>query len=372
MTPRARARAEVLKDEAPFALECGRSLQGLTFAYETWGRLNRRRDNAVLLFHALTGSAHAASHGTGDEPGWWESLIGAGRPLDPARYYVVCANVLGGCYGTTGPASQNPETGRPYGADFPVMTTRDMVRAQRLLLDRLGVGHLALVIGGSLGAMLTWRWLVDYPDSARAGIAIAGTPQASPWAIALNAVAREAITSDPAWRGGDYESPGPDSGLALARMIGMISYRSGRQFGERFGRQRADSCPDRRFCAENAFLVERYLKHQGEKLTQRFDARSYVLLTRAMDLHDVADRHPTLEAALAPIRARVLAVGIDSDVLFDPTEISGAVQILKRFGADAAYGAIRSAFGHDAFLVEYPQLNTLVSSFLEGRALCEF
>lgn len=356
----------------PFELECGRHLEGMEIAYETWGRPNPEGDNAVLVFHALTGGAHAASHGDGDEPGWWESLIGPGKPLDPRRHFIVCANVLGGCYGTTGPASENPRTGRPYGAEFPVITTGDMAKAQRRLLDALGADRLALVIGGSLGAMLTWRWLVDYPGSARAGIAIAGTPHASPWAIALNAVAREAITSHPRWRGGNYEGPGPDSGLALARMIATISYRSGRQFDQRFGRERVDGRPGRHFSADNAFQVESYLRHQGVKLTARFDPRSYVCLTRAMDLHDVAAGHPSREAALARVRARVLAVGIDSDVLFDPREIRDAAQALSRLGADATYREIRSACGHDAFLVEYPQLNTLVSSFLERRTLCEF
>jgi homoserine O-acetyltransferase/O-succinyltransferase len=368
----ARGGRESVTLHGDFPLEGGRSIRDLTIAYETWGELNRERDNAVLVCHALTGSAHAATRGPGDGPGWWEGLIGPGRPLDPERHFVICSNVLGSCCGTSGPSSVDPGTGLPYRGSFPEITTQDMVRAQKALLDHLGLPGLSLVIGGSLGAMQVWRWLVDFPGYARAGIPIAGTPQASPWAIALNAVARQAIFGDPAWEGGDYDGEGPGDGLALARMIATISYRSARQFGERFGRERAISGPADPPAAGGDFQVERYLRHQGRKLPARFDARSYVTLTRAMDLHDAAFPYGSLEGALARVEARVQAVGIQSDVLFDPSEIRSAVSLLRRLGAEASYAEIRSPLGHDAFLVEYPQLNTLVSDFIERRTQCAF
>jgi homoserine O-acetyltransferase len=356
----------------PFRLECGGQLDGLTLAYETWGELGPDGDNAVFVCHALTGSAHAASHSSRDESGWWEGLIGPRKALDPSRHFIVCANVLGSCYGSSGPASLNGAKGPHRGMRFPPVTTLDMVRAFKLLLDSLGVKRLALVIGGSLGAMLVWQWLTEYPDFVQSGIPIAGTAQASPWAIALNAVARQAIRNDPAWKDGNYEGFGPRTGFALARMIAMITYRSELQFAQRFGRDRVDPAPESLLAFDNDFQVESYLRHQGEKVVRRFDPRSYVYLTKAMDLHDVALGYSSLEEALGRIKARVLAVGIDSDVLFAPQDIQATAETLRRLGADAAYAEIYSPCGHDAFLVEHAQVNTIVSSFLEGKPLCEF
>jgi len=371
-TSAGQAGPEKLVFREAFPLECGRSLEKVTLAYETWGRPSAARDNAVFVCHALTGSAHAASRCSGDAPGWWEELIGGGRALDPDRHFIVCANALGSCYGSTGPASPDPGGGGSFSLRFPVVTTRDMVSAFRVLLNHLGVERLKLIIGGSLGAMLVWRWLVDFPDDAELGLPIAGTAQASPWVIALNTVARQAIVNDPAWRGGECEGRGPEAGFALARMIAMISYRSQPQFLERFGRERADPAPSRRLAFDNDFQVERYLRHQGEKVVRRFDARSYVYLTKAMDLHDVSAGYGSTEAALARIRARVLAVGIESDVLFDPGDLRDTVCVLRRLGRDVAGAEIHSSCGHDAFLVEHAQLNTIVSGFLEGRTPCEF
>ncbi len=365
-------RIRIATPERPFRFECGRELTHLEVAYETYGQLNASGDNAIYVVHALTGSAHAAFYNSPEEdrPGWWDGLIGPGKALDPNRYFIVCANLLGSCYGTTGPSSINPETGDVYGMDFPPVTTRDMVKAQRLLLDALGVKRLRLVLGGSLGGMITWQWLVDYPDFIEAAIPIAGTVQGSPWMIALNEVARQAIFNDPAWQNGRYRDGGPAAGLELARMIAMISYRSDRQFWQRFARDRVRPEPDRELEFDNWFQVESYLHYQGQKLVKRFDARTYVYLTEAMDLHDVARGYSCLEEALDRIQAEVLVIGIDSDVLYYPHELKSTVRMLQRLGKRTLYDELHSIYGHDAFLVEYDQLNRLVREFLERRQRC--
>ncbi len=355
--------------ENPLRLECGQHLTHVEVAFEAYGRLNSTGDNAVYICHALTGSAHAAFFNAIEEqrPGWWDGLIGSGKALDPARHFIVCANLLGSCYGTTGPTSRNPDTGEAYGMAFPPVTTRDMVNVQKRLLDCLGVRQLKLVIGGSLGGMLTWQWAVDYPEFVRAVIPIAGTVQGSPWMIALNEVARQAIYNDPEWQAGGGTGAAPTRGLALARMIAMISYRSHLQFAMRFGRTRVDPNPQRELDFDNRFQVESYLHYQGQKLVQRFDARSYIYLTKAMDLHDVARGYDSLERALSRVRAEVLVVGIDSDVLYFPTELQETVHLLRTLGKKVSYREIKSVYGHDAFLVEYEQLNRLVSEFLRGQ-----
>jgi len=352
----------------PFGLEGGGLLHDLTLSYETWGALNDAGDNAVFLCHALTGGPHAASHGPQDEPGWWEGLMGPGRTLDPSRYFLVCANVPGGCYGSTGPGSTDPERGKPYGASFPVVTTRDAVRAFKSLLDHLGVRRLALVLGGSLGAMLAWQWAVQYPDFVAAAVPIAGPFRATAWSIALNSVARRAIELDPAWRQERYEGNGPERGLALARAIAMISYRSEPLFEERFGRERLEPEAAARLSASNPFQVERYLGHQGEKLVRRFDARSYVALTRMMDLHDASAGFASPEEAMAAIRAEVMIVGIDSDVLFAPGALRATAERLVALGVRSSYAELTSPFGHDAFLVETAVLDGLLRRFLAKRS----
>lgn len=359
----------VATPEDPLGLECGQRLSHVEVAFEAYGRLNSAGDNAVYICHALTGSAHAAFFNSVEQqrPGWWDGLIGKGKALDPARYFIVCANLLGSCYGTTGPTSPNPATGEAYGMDFPPVTTRDMVNVQKRLLDGLGVRQLALVIGGSLGGMLTWQWAVDYPDFVRAVIPIAGTVQGSPWMVALNEVARQAIYNDPQWKAGGTTGAAPASGLALARMIGMISYRSPRQFALRFGRTRVDPNPQRDLDFDNRFQVESYLHHQGQKLVRRFDARSYIYLTKAMDLHDVARGYHSLEQAMRRIRSAVLVMGIDSDVLYLPAELRQTARLLRKLGKKVSYREIKSVYGHDAFLVEYEQLNRQVSEFLRGQ-----
>ncbi len=347
-----------------FKLESGEMLKNVKVAYETWGRLNAQGDNAVLVCHALTGNAHAASHPgiLGDEPGWWEGLIGHGNPLDPGRHFIVCANVLGGCSGTMGPGSQNPETGFPYGPVFPQITTRDMVNLQKRLLEELGVSRLALVVGGSLGALQAWQWAVDHPDFVEAAAPIAGSLQCSPWVIALNTVARQAILTDPSWNGGNYQTDGPATGLALARMIAMISYRTESLFWDRFGREREDCEADGNGLGA-PFQVERYLRHHGSKIVQRFDARSYVTLTRAMDLHDVSWGYESLDAAVDRIRSRILLIGIDSDVLFPVRELRLAAHCLRERHQEIEYREIQSDFGHDAFLAEADKISEIIGGW---------
>lgn len=330
-------------DGSEFMLDCGRRLSPLTVAYETWGTLGPDRSNAILVCHALTGSSHAG--GTG---GWWSGLIGPGKALDTTRYFVVCPNILGSCYGTTGPASVDPLTGNRYGAAFPPITVRDMVRAQKGLLDALGIRSLATVIGSSLGGMQVLEWLALYPACCRSAVPISTAAVQPAWCIAFNTAARGAITTDPSWNHGDYAAQ--PRGLALARMIGMISYRSAEEFEARFGRDR--------HAGSGLFAVESYLLHQGRKLVDRFDANSYLCLTRAMDRHDLFSgrRGPLQDTA----RCRVLSIGVSSDVRY-PTacqkEIAGILP-------GAEYAEIESIHGHDAFLIEYPQLNRLVGDFL--------
>jgi len=351
---------------APFALELGGALDRLTLAYETYGTLNAARDNAVLLIHALTGDAHAAGRHAPDDgkPGWWDPLIGPGRPLDTDRYWVICINALGGCAGSTGPCSADPATGQPYGGRFPLVTVGDLVEAQRLLLDHLGVRRLAAVLGGSLGGMQALEWAVRYPGIvARAGV-IAATGRLGPQGIALNEIGRRAIMLDPRWRGGDYApGEGPSEGLALARMVGTVTYHSQESLSLRFGRRPA-SRPTPYPPFGGTFDVEGYLHHQGAALVARFDAHSYLRQTRAMDLYDVADGRESERAALARVRARILALGIRSDWLFPPAEVRALAEGLAAAGAHATYRELDSPHGHDAFLKEWDLLAPVLDEFL--------
>ena len=352
--------------DEPFALELGGELRQFTLAYETYGALNAARDNAILLIHALTGDAHAAGRHrpTDRKPGWWDPMIGPGRPLDTERYFVVCANALGGCAGSTGPCTLDPDTGRPYGGRFPLVTVGDLVRAQRLLLDRLGVGRLAAVVGGSLGGMQALEWAVRYPDALERVAVIAAAGRLGPQGIALNEVGRRAIMLDPRWRDGDYPpGEGPSDGLAIARMVGMVTYHSRESMDLRFGRRPA-SKPLRYPAFGGAFDVEGYLHHQGAALVARFDAHSYLRQTRAMDLYDVAAGYGSEEAALARVRARVLALGIRTDWLFPPCEVQALAGALAAAGVQATYRELDSPHGHDAFLKEWALLDPLLRDFL--------
>jgi len=353
--------------DGEFPLECGATLPRLEIAYTVHGRLNREGTNAVLVCHALTGHAHAADARLENGEtiaGWFNGVIGPSRAFDPEQCCVVCANILGSCYGTTGPASRNPATGAAYGPDFPPVTVRDMVRAQKLLLDHIGVRSLRAVTGGSLGGMQALEWAILYPAMVQAIIPIATSAAHSPWAIGISETQRLAIMSDPEWRGGRYAHQ-PERGLAVARAIAMLSYRSFPSLAARFGRtpvEPGDGHERLRIFGERPpeFAVESYLRYQGQKLADRFDANTYITLTRAMDAHDVGAGRGSVKDALGTIRARALVLGISSDILYPPAEQRAIAAAIP----GAAYGEIASPHGHDAFLIEFQQLNALLTHFL--------
>lgn len=352
----------------PLPLWRGGALPSVTLAYETWGTLNPARDNAILVLHALTGDSHAAGPAGSDHPtaGWWDPLIGPGRAFDTDRYFVLCSNVLGGCGGSTGPGSPNPETGEPYAMDFPVVTIQDMVRAQRELLRGLGIERLAAVAGGSIGGMQALEWLVRYPEDVDGALLFGASERIGPQAIGFNAVGRNAIMLDPAWRDGRYApGEGPDGGLALARMVGMLTYQSRESAWLRFGREPATR-PTVPSPLGEKFDVEGYLEYQGRSLVRRFDANAYLYLTRAMDLYDVAEGWASEREALGRVRARSLHVGIRTDWLYPPEDVRALAQKLHMLGADARYAEIDSVHGHDAFLKEWDAMTRLVRGCLDA------
>jgi homoserine O-acetyltransferase len=352
-----------------FEPELGGALPEVTLTYETWGELDAAGENAVLLVHALTGDAHAAgepdsAHKRG---GWWSPMVGPGRAIDTERHFVVCSNVLGGCYGSTGPASPEPESGRPYAMRFPVVTIRDMVRAQKRLLDDLGVNRLRLVTGGSIGGQQALEWAVEFPDFVEKAVPVAATGSLGPQGVGMSELGRRAIMADPDWQGGDYYGTGrsPDDGLAIARMAGMMTYQSGAGQWERFGRRPA-SRPALYEEFGGRFEIESYLHYQGKDLVSRFDANSYLYLSRAMDLYDVAAGYESEEEAYSRIEAEVLFVGISSDWLFPSGEVRGAAKRARGVGARARYAEIESLSGHDSFLKDWAQLREAVGPFLEA------
>ena len=357
-----------ITDHRPFALEGGRSLADVVLAYETWGVLDADGSNAVLVCHALTGDAHAAGRqGTGHAtPGWWDDLIGPGKPLDTDRLFVVCANVLGGCQGSTGPASIDPGTSTPYGSRFPVVTTRDMVRAQSRLADQLGIARWLTVIGGSMGGMQVIEWAVMFPDRVRSFVSLASCMASSAQQIAWSAVGRTALALDPGWRGGDYydaaPGDGPHKGLAIARAIAQITYRSDDVFQERFDRDLVD--PLDAFRLWDRFQIESYLDYHGVKLVRRFDANSYLVLNKAMDLHDIARGRGGVNAAIARVQAPALVVSISSDTLYPPHLQRELHEALIAAGRRCEYHTIDSPQGHDGFLLEFDHIGPLVADFL--------
>ena len=355
-----------------FALEGGGRLDEITIAYETWGTLDAAASNAVLVCHALTGDAHAAGpSGPGQrQEGWWNDLIGPGRALDTDRYFIVCANVLGGCQGSTGPLSPHPEDGEPYGSRFPVVSTRDIVRTQALLADKLGIGRWLSVVGGSMGGMQVLEWAVMYPERLSSFVCIASAAYASPLQIGWSQVGRLAIVQDPRWNGGHYydaaPGEGPHQGLMLARRIAQIHYRSDRSLQDRFGRAAVDRLSD--FSLWDRFQVESYLDHHGQKLARRFDANSYLLLNKAMDLHDLGRSRGGIRSALSRVRAPSLVVSIDSDALYTPRQQEELVADLRDVGADVEYQIVTSDHGHDGFLLEFEQLSPMLDEFLCNQA----
>jgi homoserine O-acetyltransferase len=352
----------------PFTLENRQSLSEVTTCYEVYGRLNDTGDNAVLIEHGLTGSSHAAGRYTADSPyaGYWEPLIGPGKALDTNRFCVIAINALGGCRGTTGPSSIDPLTGAPYGLSFPIVTVRDMVRAQKPLLDHLGVRRIRLVTGGSMGGMQALEWAVTYPEMVDGICPIAAAPRSSAQAIAFNECMRRAIMLDPNWNKGEYyNGEPPGSGLALARMIGTITYLSDPIMEQMFGRKPAmlESPLEREMHAR--FDVERYLHEEGDKLVKRFDANSYLYVSRAIDLHDISRGFASLEEAYARIKAKVLLIGIRSDILFYTHHIIEMHQHLIRAGVNSTYWEMDSEYGHDAFLVEQEKMIPVLKEFLD-------
>lgn len=340
---------------APFVLESGQSLTELHLSYESYGTLSANHDNVILICHALTGSAAVAGIDPDGRAGWWDDIIGPGRVLDTNRYHIICSNIIGSCYGSTGPGSINPETAIPYGNDFPAVTIRDMVRAQRLLLNALGIQRVHAVIGGSMGGMQALEWGLLFPDDVDLLIPIATAAQHSPWAVAFNAIAREAIALGTA--GGDVAA-----GLRLARKVAMMTYRSDQEFAQRFGRTRSSNNP---FHLDGTFAVESWLEHHGRRLVERFTPESFNIITRAMDGHDVARGRGTLQQTLGTIAQPTLCVGISSDVLYPPHEQQQLAQLLP----NATYAEINSPCGHDAFLIEFNQLQTIIKDFLQSHSL---
>lgn len=351
-------------------LASGRRLRAITLAYETYGELNEDKSNAILIHHALSGSAHAAgwSSPADKNPGWWDIYIGPGKAFDTNKFFVICSNVIGGCSGSTGPSSINPETGREYGLDFPIVTISDMVRAQRRLIDHLGIKRLVACAGGSMGGMQALSWSILYPDMVHSVIAIATAARLSAQGIAFNEVGRQAIINDPNWkRGNYYGGPVPGSGLSLARMIAHITYLSEHNMHERFGRKFQERDPDA-FSFKTEYMVESYLHHQGLKFVDRFDANSYLYITRAIDLFDLsADYGGSLTPAFEKVQANYLVVSFTTDWLYTPAMAKDIVRVLRSNGKNVAYTDIESDKGHDSFLVENRLLEKNITNFLKRQ-----
>ena len=331
-------------------LDCGVTLAPVEVAYETYGTLNESKSNAILILHAFSGDAHAGGPG-----GWWEKMIGPGKAFDTDQYFVICSNVLGGCRGTTGPGSINPETGCPWGMSFPMITISDMVRLQKMLIDWLGIKRLLAVSGGSMGGMQALEWAVSYPGAVASAIPIATTARHSAQQIAFNEVGRQAIMADPEWNNGNYYNRRPPGrGLAVARMVGHITYLSDESMRKKFGR---------RLRTPDQFEVESYLQYQGSKFVDRFDANSYLYITRAMDDFDLSERR-TLASLFEDIRTRFLVISFTSDWLYPSYQSLEIVSALRSRNCDVAYCNLASHYGHDAFLVEVDELTELVRGFL--------
>jgi homoserine O-acetyltransferase len=356
-------------------LESGLTLSPITIAYETLGTLNRNKDNAILICHALTGDSHVAGQYSedppGTPPGWWDFMVGPGKGIDTDRYFVICSNILGSCMGSTGPASINPATGNPYGLDFPMVTIGDMVDSQKQLLTHLGITKLYSVIGGSVGGMQVLEWCVRYPEMVHSAIPIATTMRHSALAIAFNEVARQAIMADPSWNKGNYydEGSGPHHGLAVARMIGHVTYLSDEAMRKKFGRQLQDK-EDFSFNFGGDFQVESYLRYQGSKFVKRFDANSVLYLTKAADYFDLKNVENTEESLndLNQKQSKFLVISYTSDWLYPTYQARELVQALKRSRQDVSFCEIEADCGHDAFLIADPRLTNLIRGFLDGLA----
>src|SRR5262245_58345361 len=346
-------------------LDSGATIAPVDVAYETYGTLNSAKSNAILVLHAFSGDAHAAgvSHESG-KPGWWDNMIGPGKAFDTDKYFVLSSNVLGGCRGTTGPSSINPATGCPYAMKFPVITIRDMVRLQRMLTDHLGISRLLAVTGGSMGGMQALEWAVSYPDSVAAAIPIATTARHSAQQIAFNEVGRQAVVADPDWNEGNYYGGKPPArGLAVARMVGHITYMSDESMREKFGRRLRDK-EKYGFDFSVDFEVESYLRYRGSEFVNRFDANSYLYITKAMDYFDLTAESGSLAAALEKVKARFLVISFSSDWLYPSYQSLEIVRALRRRNLDVAYCELPSNYGHDSFLVDVAEQTNLIRGFL--------
>jgi homoserine O-acetyltransferase len=374
----------------PLTLDCGRTLDGVRIAYETYGTLAAARDNVILVCHALSGDAHAAGYSAapgaaatrdgfaaeerdadrGRSLGWWDGMIGPGKAFDTDRFFVVSTNLLGGCRGTTGPSSRNPATGRPYGTDFPVITVADMVRAQHAFLAELGLTRLAAVAGGSLGGMQALTWAVLYPDRVDAIVPIACTHALRPQGIAWNAIARNSITADPDWQGGHYYGTGrtPARGMGVARMVGHMTYLSAHALGEKFGRRLQHSSDIRYLLEEPEFAIESYLRHQADNFVKRFDANTYLYTSRALSYFDLAREHGAgkLVDALRDVRARTLLITFSSDWLYPPGDSEEIAAALQAAGKNVELHVIDAPYGHDCFLLEEARQTPIIRRFLAG------
>jgi homoserine O-acetyltransferase len=372
----------------PVRLDCGVDLHPVRVAYETYGTLSPARDNVILVCHALSGDAHAAGYSTtpaaegtrdgfaaeerdgavGKSLGWWDGMIGPGKAFDTDRYFVVSTNLLGGCRGTTGPSSPDPATGEPYGADFPVITVADMVRTERAFLDVLGIERLAAVAGGSLGGMQALEWAISYPDQVDAIVVIASTHALHPQGLAWNAIARESIMRDPAWQGGRYYGTGraPAAGMGVARMVGHITYLSAPALETKFGRRLQFADDVRYTITEPEFEVESYLRHQAESFVKRFDANTYLYISRALTYFDVAREHGdgSLARALAPVSARTLLIAFSSDWLYPPSASADVEEALRANGKPVESHVIDAPYGHDCFLLEEARQTPIIKRFL--------
>ncbi len=340
-------------------LESGEKLGPTTLAYETYGRLNTEKSNAILIVHALTGDAHVAG-----PDGWWENLIGEGKGIDTNKYFVISSNVVGGCKGSTGPSSTNPKTGKPYGLGFPLVSISDMVLAQKHLIDHLGIETLLSVVGGSMGGMQVLQWMCSYPEKIQSVIPIATTLKHTPQQIAFNEVGRQAVMADPDWKNGNYyNSASPSKGLAVARMIGHITYMSDTSMTEKFGRKTRSDKEPFKFAAD--FEVEGYLRYRGDNFVKRFDANSYLYLTKAIDNFNLLNGHE-LGRVFAGLKAKVLVLAFKSDWLYPAYQSQEIVKACKLAGVEASYCELTSTYGHDAFLLETKQETQLIGDFLKA------
>jgi homoserine O-acetyltransferase len=364
-------------EDGGIVLDSGRILNGVTVAYETYGKLNKDRNNAILVFHALSGDAHAAGYNSirDSKPGWWDIMIGPGKPFDTQKYFMVCSNIIGGCRGTTGPSSVNPETKRRYGLSYPEITIGDMVRVQKKLAEYLGIKKFFSVAGGSMGGMQALQWIVSYPDLADSAIIIGTTAEHTAQQIAFNSIGRYAIVSDPAWKKGNYydSAEKPSTGLSIARMIGHITYLSEEAMHKKFGRDyifrnQDGNGKDLKEPADftKEFEVESYLQHQSESFIKRFDPNSYLYITKAIDRFNISENFPSLAAAFKNVKAKCLVVSFSSDWLYPKEQSVKIVKALKLNNIETNYINIQSPYGHDSFLIDDSRLKLVIGGFLNS------